>query len=68
MELFAIDGNPVPDGAIVGTVVAADGIRLRYARWRGATRRSQGTVCVLQGRGEAIEKYFEPLGARDLLF
>ncbi len=61
MELFAIDGNPVPDGAIVGTVVAADGIRLRYARWRSATRRSQGTICLFQGRGEAIEKYFETI-------
>jgi len=61
MELFAIEGNPVPDGAIVGTVVAADGIRLRFARWRAATRRAAGTVCVLQGRGEAIEKYFETI-------
>lgn len=61
MELFAIDGNPVPDGATVGTVVAADGVRLRYSRWRGATRRTQGTVCLLQGRGETIEKYFETI-------
>jgi lysophospholipase len=61
MELFPIDGNPVPDGAIVGTVVAADGIRLRFARWRAAGRRTQGTVCLLQGRGESIEKYFETI-------
>jgi lysophospholipase len=61
MELFAIDGNPVPDGAIVGTVVAADGVRVRFARWRTTARRSQGTVCILQGRGEAIEKYFETI-------
>jgi lysophospholipase len=61
MELFAIDGNPVPDGATVGTVIAADGVRLRYARWRAAIRRGQGTVCLLQGRGETIEKYFETI-------
>ena len=62
MELLAIDGNPVPDGATVGMVVAADGVRVRFARWRTTARRSQGTVCVLQGRGEAIEKYFETIG------
>lgn len=61
MELFAIDGNPVPDGAIVGTVIAADGVRLRYARWRAATRRSQGTICLFLGRSETIEKYFETI-------
>lgn len=62
MELFAIDGNPIPEGAITGTAVAADGVRVRYARWRATTRRGQGTVCLLQGRGEAIEKYFETIG------
>ncbi|HVY19095.1 MAG TPA: alpha/beta hydrolase [Bauldia sp.] len=61
MELYPTDGNPEPDGAIVGTVVAADGVRLRYARWRSGTRRSQGTICLFQGRGEAIEKYFETI-------
>jgi lysophospholipase len=61
MEIFAIDGNPIPEGAIVGTVVATDGVRLRYARWRGTARRAQGTICLLQGRGEAIEKYFETI-------
>ncbi len=62
MELHAIDGNPIPEGAVVGMVVAADGVRLRFARWRTTARRSLGTVCLLQGRGEAIEKYFEAIG------
>jgi lysophospholipase len=61
MELYAIEGNSVPDGATVGTVIAADGVRLRFARWRAATRRTQGTVCLLSGRGEPIEKYFETI-------
>ena len=61
MELRAIDGNPIPDGAVVGMVVAADGVRLRFARWRTTARRMLGTVCLLQGRGEAIEKYFETI-------
>ena len=62
MDLFGIEGNPIPDGATVGTVVAADGVRVRFARWRATQRRGQGTVLVLQGRGEAIEKYFETIG------
>ena len=51
----------MPDGAIVGTVVAADGVRLRFARWRASGRRTLGTVCILPGRGESIEKYFETI-------
>lgn len=62
MQLYALEGNPVPDGAVVGTVVTPDGVRLRYARWRSTARRSQGTVCLLQGRAESIEKYFETVG------
>lgn len=62
MELFGIDENPVPPGGVVGTAVASDGVKLRYARWRMTARRSQGTVCLLQGRGENIEKYFETIG------
>jgi lysophospholipase len=62
MELFALDENPVPDGAIVGTVVTPDGVRLRYARWRPTGHRAQGTICLMQGRSEPIEKYFETIG------
>ncbi len=59
MELVAVEGNPVPEGAIVGSVVASDGVTTRFARWRGGGRRAQGTVCLLQGLAESIEKYFE---------
>jgi lysophospholipase len=59
MEFIASDGNPVPEGAVVGSVVASDGVTTRFARWRATGRRGQGTVCLLQGLGEAIEKYFE---------
>jgi lysophospholipase len=62
MQLFGIDGNPVPSGGVVGEVIAADGVRLRYARWRPSGRRATGTICLLQGRGECIEKYFEVIG------
>ncbi len=51
--------NPVPGGAITDTFVTKDGIRLRYTRWKPATKRRRGTVCLFTGRGEFIEKYFE---------
>ncbi len=59
MELFAIPSNPVPGNAFVGSVVTPDGVMLRYARWRTTARRARGTVCIIQGRSECIEKYFE---------
>ncbi len=62
MELYEIDGNPVPPGATVGSTLTSDGVRLRYARWRATTRKTLGTVCLMHGRGEQIEKYFETIG------
>jgi lysophospholipase len=64
MELFGSDSNPVPDGAVVGTILTSDGVKLRFARWRTTARRSLGTICLFQGRAEMIEKYFEVV--RDL--
>ncbi len=62
MELYGIDTNPVPDGAVVGEVMTSDGVRLRYARWQPTGRRTLGTVCLFQGRAECIERYFEVVG------
>lgn len=42
-------------------VMASDGVALRVARWRPTTRRVRGTVCILQGRAEFIERYFETI-------
>lgn len=56
--LLSIPANPVPEGAIVGTIRAADGVKLRFARWVSPAA-VRGTVCVFTGRGEYIEKYFE---------
>jgi lysophospholipase len=44
---------------MVMRIIAADGVPLRVARWRPTTRRVRGTVCILQGRAEFIERYFE---------
>jgi lysophospholipase len=63
MPLVSIPANPVPDGAIEGTLKTRDGVSLRFARWPPPPGR-KGTVCLLQGRAEFIEKYFETV--RDL--
>lgn len=58
MNLHAIPANPVPEGAVVGQITAPDGVKLRFARWNPTAPR-RGTVCVLPGRADMIEKYFE---------
>lgn len=62
MELIGLPENPVPEGAICGAVTADDGVTLRFARWPASAGRRVGTVCLLQGRAESIEKYFEVIG------
>jgi lysophospholipase len=59
--LVDIPSNPVPDGAVCDTVTADDGITLRYARWPPNRSPVRGTVVVIQGRTEFIEKYFETI-------
>lgn len=51
--------NPVPHGAVVGYLTTHDGLRLRFARWKSSVAKRQGTICLLGGRSEYIEKYFE---------
>lgn len=59
--------NPIPAGAQLVRVTTDDGRRLRAVRWaaRGSAAESKGIVCILQGRAEFLEKYFETVG--DLL-
>jgi lysophospholipase len=61
MKLIATPDNPIPPGAIVSQARAIDGAQLRAARWVPQTAR-RGTVAILQGRAEFIEKYFEAAG------
>jgi lysophospholipase len=63
MKLIAIPANPVPDHVVTGAIKTPDGVSLRFARWDPPPGR-KGTVVVLQGRAEYIEKYFETM--RDL--
>jgi lysophospholipase len=64
VQLFPTPDNPIPLDATLMSVTAADGIVLRVAHWKPTTREVLGTVCILQGRAEFIEKYFEVV--RDL--
>ncbi len=63
MKLVSIPANPVPDDVVTGSIKTPDGVNLRFARWAPPAGR-KGTVVVLQGRAEYIEKYFETV--RDL--
>lgn len=58
MELCSILENPAPPGGIAAAIVTRDNWSLRAARWScgGACA---GTVAILPGRAEFIEKYFE---------
>lgn len=60
--LVELTNNPVPRNAVCETVRTDDGVDLRVARWpsnRGVVR---GTVVIVHGRTEFIEKYFETVG------
>src|SRR5664279_3788972 len=63
MKLISIPANPVPDHVVTGAVKTPDGVSLRFARFDPPPGR-KGTVVLLQGRAEYIEKYFETV--RDL--
>jgi len=63
MKLVSVPANPVPDNTVAGSIKTPDGVNLRFARFAPPPGR-KGTVVVLQGRAEFIEKYFET--ARDL--
>ncbi|MTI16534.1 alpha/beta hydrolase [Rhodobacteraceae bacterium RKSG542] len=59
MELTASEGNPIPANSTVGSVKTKDGVSLRWARFAPTGGGLKGTVTLVQGRAEFIEKYFE---------
>jgi lysophospholipase len=60
MRLVATPDNPIPAGAVVASVRAVDGVKLRAAHWAPPVP-PRGTVAILGGRAEFIEKYFETI-------
>jgi len=63
MKLISIPANPLPENVVTGAIKTPDGVNLRFARWAPPPGR-KGTVVILQGRAEYIEKYYETV--RDL--
>ena len=62
--LFESPGNPIPSNHFAGFFESFDGMKLRYAVFRSGSQVPRGTVVLLPGRNEPIEKYFETV--RDL--
>ncbi|MHA6690665.1 alpha/beta fold hydrolase [Devosia sp. A449] len=60
-SLVNIASNPIPEGARVGYFTTSDKVRLRYALWPKSAGAHRGTICLVQGRTEFIEKYFETI-------
>ena len=62
--LHATADNPVPENHFSGFMEGHGGVKIRYAVFRSEERAAKGTVVLLQGRSECIEKYYETI--RDL--
>ena len=57
--LASVPSNPVPPGARAGFFETSDKVRLRFATFPKTGGPPKGTICLVQGRTEFIEKYFE---------
>jgi lysophospholipase len=62
-DFVEVPGNPLPGNAQCGFLDAASGVKLRYGQFAPSGPAS-GTVLLLQGRGECMERQFETI--RDL--
>ncbi len=60
--LHEIPENAAPSQATAGTFKTRDGKQIRYGLFGAMARPLKGTVVILPGRNECIEKYFETIG------
>ena len=63
MNLYPTPENPLPEAAVCVAIRTRDGIRLRAMR--AGVPGPRGTVVILGGRGDFMERYFETM--RDLI-
>jgi lysophospholipase len=59
--LFSTPENPLPDVYRAGFFESFDGLKLRYALFKSQIQPFKGTVVIVQGRNESIEKYAETI-------
>jgi len=59
--LCDIAENPVPPHARAGFFTTSDNVSIRYALFKRTAEPARGTICLVQGRTEFIEKYFETI-------
>jgi lysophospholipase len=59
MELISTLDNPAPEGAVCSQVTTSDGLKLRAMVAR--VSKSRGTVIILGGRADFMERYFETM-------
>ena len=57
--LHSTPDNPAPENALAGYFETRDKKKVRYAIFKAAVTRTKGTIVLLQGRNETIEKYYE---------
>jgi len=61
-SLVQFDSNPGPQPHPTGQLDTSDGFKIRFAVFRTETLPCKGSVLLLQGRNECIEKYVETAG------
>lgn len=59
--LFETAGNPKPEQVQAGFLAAKDHKELRYALVPSSPKHRHGTIILLHGRNESIEKYYETI-------
>ncbi|HEV7256587.1 MAG TPA: alpha/beta hydrolase [Bosea sp. (in: a-proteobacteria)] len=60
-ELFVHPDYPVPGHGKAWFATTRDGAQLRFASWRPTVKPVRGTVVLVQGRAEFIERYSETI-------
>ncbi len=58
-SLIDLPDNPIPENTETGIFRSREGLKLRYARFPAISTPLKGTVVILHGRNECVEKYFE---------
>lgn len=60
-QLFAHPDYPVPGHGKAWFAKTRDGAQLRFASWRPTVKPMRGTILLVQGRAEFIERYSETI-------